>query len=145
MKFALNIMQKKFVFIFMVAQILLTWVSLHKDMPIATASTMDIVVMPLLVVGSTIIPAVWALAAKKGEAPFFIGMFTFLFISSINILGLLYIIYGVLFYGPLNESGLIFIAFPAYGFRLFIGGVISGAIIYYLRKYLEKRRINEKD
>ncbi len=126
-------------------QFLLTWISLSKDIHSASIqnATLDIVGLYITTAFWSILSAIFILSFKKGLLSF-LSKFVFFLISIFNILVLLWISYGVITEGPLNESGLIFIVFPIYGFFLFIGGAILGTIIYFIKNKIQQRNIQTK-
>lgn len=119
----------------MITQVLLTWITISEDININITifQIMDLVGIPILVIGWAMFTGLIALFLNKKNMADFVSFFIFLSVSAVNILGLLYIIIGVIMDGPLNESGLIFIAFPAFGFFTVIASAIIGSIVYLVK------------
>ena len=117
-------------------QVILTWLSLIKEGNFFSYETL--IFMPLFVCSWSFILAIIALLSKK--EPFsFISIFVFFVLYSLNILGLLYILASVILRGPLRESGLIFIAFPIYGFFISFGSIIVSMIAFYAKNRLQNK------
>lgn len=124
--------KKKLIPILIITQILLTWISISRDVEIT--DTFSIIGMPFLVASWAMLTGIITAFLNKKNMADFVSYFIFLAVSASNILGLLYIIIGVISDGALNESGLIFVAFPAVGFFAIIGGAILGSIVYLVKK-----------
>ncbi|MPV85120.1 hypothetical protein [Ostreibacterium oceani] len=127
---------KKLIIILLIVQLLLSWASLSKDLDIADSK--DIILGPLFIMGWSIFSGIFALLLNKNNIFDFVSKFSFFAISSCNILALLYISFAVLVNGPLRETGLIFIAFPIYGFFVFVGSIVLGVITFLVKKKLRK-------
>lgn len=129
--------KNKLIVIFILTQIVLTFISLAKD--IAPFNIEDLIGMPLLVCGWSLFAAIPAFLLNKKNIFGFTSIFVFFVVSSLNILGLLFIIHMMLRNGPLREAGLIFLGFPIYGFFALVSSEIVGMIIFLIKKKYELR------
>jgi len=127
--------------ILLLVQMFLTWLSLLRDFMASGVSTMDIIGMPFLVMSWAVLASIFYILSEKGKIFSFIFGFAFYVVSIFNIGLLLFILIQSLIYGPLMESGLIFIVFPLTGFCLFFGGILLGLIVY---KIKGKIKFNKK-
>ncbi len=133
---------RKLIIIFLITQVFLTWFSLSKDIDIADLT--DIILIPIFVMGWSIFSGIFALFFNKNNIFDFVSKFSFFSISTFNILALLFLSFNVLLNGPMREAGLIFIAFPIYGFFVVTGSIILGIIIFFIRKKLKEKNLSAK-
>lgn len=131
--------KNKLVVLFLTVQVLLIGLALHKDLGVIGAiNFQNIISIVLFIMGWSLFSAVFAIFAKEESEFSYVSKFVFFLISSLNIAELLFISIGVILGGPLNESGLILIVFPFYGFFALIAGSILGTIVYHIKNRQKK-------
>ena len=126
---------KKLIKILLIIQIFLTLLALNTGLDITLVYALF---LTLLVTGWSIFSGIFALKLNKKNIFNFVSKFTFFSISSLVLLVLLYLNVLVLRNGKLGESGLLFFVVPIYGFYIFIGSIILGTIIFFIRKKLKR-------
>ena len=139
--------QKKRIFLLLILQLFLSWLSISKDLIFIDyenyrfneKATLGIVLdyvilMPLMMVGCSIVSGVFALCFNKKYIFDFVSKCAFFAVSAATISGLLYICFRVIVYGPQKEGMLHFLLFPIVGSIVFIVSIVLSSILFFVKK-----------
>ena len=139
--------QKKRIFLLLILQLFLSWLSISKDLIFIDyekyrfneAASIDnileyMILLPLIMMGCSIVSGIIALCFNKKNIFDFVSKCAFFAVSAATISGLLYICFRVIVYGPQKEGMLHFLLFPIVGSIVFIVSIVLSSILFFVKK-----------
>lgn len=130
---------KKIIIGLIIVQVLMTWLAISRDSNIFSLDVL--VLMPIFFgygfwVYLLSIPTLLGLKNRFAQ----ITNLGFYCVSIFNISYLFRLIMSVLKNGSLRESGLIFTAFPIYGFYITFGSLVIFSIAFYIKDRIQRKK-----
>lgn len=139
--------QKKRIFLLLILQLFLSWLSLSTDLIFidyenyrfnekATLNNVleYAILLPLMMVGCSIVSGVFALCFNKNNIFDFVSKCAFFAVSAATISGLLYLSYRVIMYGSQKEGLMIILFFPIVGSIVLAVSIVLCSILFFVKK-----------